>query len=479
MNIYDQRNLSMLIDFYELTMSNNYYINNNDKIAIFDLFYRKNPDNGGFVIYCGLTQVIEYINNINFTKEDINYLESLKIFNQKFLDYLSNFKFTGDIYSVKEGTVIYPNTPILIVKAPIIQACLIETMLLLIINHQSLIATKTNRIVYATKNQDIYEMGARRAQGFDAAIYGSRAAYIAGTKASATLYASKAFNIPTIGTMAHSWIQYYDNEYEAFKIYAQTYYNNCILLIDTYDVLKSGIINAIKINKEILIPKNTYLKAVRIDSGDLAYLSKKVRQILDDAKMYNTKIIVSGSINEFLIHSLNSQNAKIDAFGVGENLITSTSDPILGCVYKLVAIQKDNKIYPKIKLSETPQKIVTPGYKTLYRIYNKDNISQYDIISKNNEIVNYDTTLKYEQKPWQQYKIDPQHTIVKLHHQIYNQGKQVYPNYTIDQIREYLQEQLKTITIEEKRFSNPHIHKIDLTLDIYNDKIKLLTNYEK
>lgn len=345
-----ERNLSMLMDYYEFTMANGYFANGlQDQEVVFDMFYRKNPDNGGYVVSAGLEQLIQYIQDLHFTETDIEFLRNKGTFNEGFLNYLKNYRFSGSIYAVPEGTIVYPNTPIVTVKAKIIDAQLIETMLLLTINHQSLIATKASRIVYAAKERPVMELGARRAHGYDAAHYGARAAYIGGVSATATTSADEVLGVPAIGTMAHSWIQLFDSEYEAFKAYAKAYPDSCSLLIDTYDVLKSGLPNAIKLAKEILEPNGKRLAGVRIDSGDLSYLSKECRRMLDEAFMQDCKIIVSNSIDEYLIRSLDQQGAKIDSFGIGERLITSKSDPVFGGVYKLAAVKKGEEWIPRIK----------------------------------------------------------------------------------------------------------------------------------
>ena len=474
-----KKNLTMLMDFYELTMANGYLLNSSEEdIAVFDLFYRKNPDHASFSIACGLQQVIEYINDLHFTDDDIKFLNNLGIFDRKFLDYLKEFKFTGNIYAVKEGTIVYPNTPLITVEAPILQAQLIETALLLIINHQTLIASKANRIVRAAKDCQVFEFGARRAHSFDAAIYGARAAYIGGVTATATVLAGQMFNIPLIGTMAHSWVQYFEDEYLAFKKYAEVYSDNCVLLIDTYNVLKSGILNAIKVHNEILKPLGKSLKGVRIDSGDLAYLSKKVRKVLDDNGLLDTKIIVSNSVDEELINSLTIQNACIDSYGVGERLITSKSEPVLGGVYKLVAIKHNNDYIPKIKVSESITKITNPSFKKLYRVYNKNNKGRYDVLALHDEIIDNDTIFKNELKPYKNYMLDDNSTIKLLTTDIFISGELVYNTPTIEQIKEYFNEQLETVFDEEKRFQYAQQHPVDLTNNLYQLKVSLLKEYE-
>lgn len=369
----NDKKLSLVTDFYELTMSNGYFENNmQNTIAYFDVFFRQIPDNGGYVIYSGLEQVVNYIENLKFDDDDINYLKSLNKFSDGFLKYLKSFKFTGDVWGIPEGTVVFPNEPLITVKAPIIEAQLLETMLLMLVNHQSLIATKASRIVLAAKGRPVMEFGSRRAHSVDAAVLGSRAAIIGGCIGTSCTYTAKEFGTIASGTMAHSFIQSFDSEYDAFKAYAELYPDDCTLLIDTYDTLGSGIVNAIKVFNDVLLPKGFRPKAVRLDSGDLAYLSKKVRSILDEAGFEDCKICVSNSLDENLISSLLDQGAQIDSFGVGENLITSKSNPVFGGVYKLCALEKDGKIIPKIKISENTGKITNPGFKKVYRFYSKD-----------------------------------------------------------------------------------------------------------
>lgn len=369
----DTAKLNLVTDFYEITMSNCYFKNNlKDTIAYFDMFFRQIPDKGGYVICSGLEQIIEYVKNLQFNDDDISYLRNLNKFSDTFLNYLSNFKFTGDIWAIPEGTVVFPNEPLLTVRAPIIEAQILETMLLLLINHQCLIATKASRIVTSAKGRPVMEFGARRAHSIDAAVLGARAAVIGGCVGTSCTYTAKTFGTIASGTMAHSFIQSFDSEYNAFKAYAEMYPDDCTLLIDTYDTLNSGIINAIKVFNEVLVPNGYRPKAVRLDSGDLAYLSKKIRNILDNAGFKDCKICVSNSLDEFLITSLLEQGAKIDSFGVGENLITAKSDPVFGGVYKLSAVEVNNKIIPKIKISDNPVKITNPGFKKVYRFYSKN-----------------------------------------------------------------------------------------------------------
>lgn len=478
----DKRKLSLVMDFYELTMSNSYFLSQKEnQKAVFDVFYRNNPDNASYAIYCGLEQIIEYIQNLHFDREDIEYLASLNIFDSKFLEYLTNFSFKGDLYSFKEGSIIYPNEPIITVVAPLIDCQLIETMLLICFNHQSLIASKANRLVLASKNREIADFGARRSHGVDAAIYGARASYIGGASATATLLASKMFNIPYIGTMAHSYIMSFDSEYEAFLNYAKTYPDNCVLLIDTYDVIHSGILNAIKVAKDYLIPHGYNLKGVRIDSGDLAYLSKKVREILNKHGLFKTRITVSNALDEIKIASLIEQEARIDSFGVGENLITSKSSPVFGGVYKLVAIEENGKLKPSIKISETLEKINNPGLKEVYRIYSKkDKRAIADLITLKDEEVNLDQPYRFidEKKPWKtMYFEDCYHE--KLQHQIFKQGELVYSVPSIDEVKNYVRYQVNNLLWEEeKRFELPHTHYLDYSPSFYDLKMSLIKQHK-
>lgn len=480
--VEDNRNLTMLMDFYELTMSNGYFVKGlkNQKV-VFDMFYRKNPDNGGFVIFAGLEQFIKYVQNLSFSDNDIEYLRSKRIFNEEFLEYLRNFKFTGDIYAVPEGTVVYPNTPLVTVVAPLIDAQLIETMLLLTVNHQSLIATKANRIVRAAGKASVMEFGARRAQGGDGAIYGSRACYIGGVGSTATVIADEMFGVPAVGTMAHSFVQFFDSEYEAFKTYAEVYPDACVLLIDTYSVLESGVINAIRVAKEVLEPMGKRLKGVRIDSGDLAYLTKKVRKILDANGCEDCSIVVSNSIDEYTIASLNEQGAKIDSYGVGERMITAKSQPVFGGVYKLAAVEKENGIFePKIKISENVEKITTPGFKSLWRIYDKETgYGIADVITFADEVIDDSQPYAYmdEKKPWKRRKFT-NFTCEKLQKQIFKDGELVYELPHIKDIQQRVKYQMDTtVWPEEQRFENPHTHYVDLSMKLYETKQMLLEKF--
>lgn len=480
--IKDERNLTMLMDFYELTMSNGYFVKGfKDKKVVFDMFYRRNPDEGGFVICAGLEQFVKYVQNLSFSDDDIEYLRERKMFDDEFLKYLKEFEFKGDIYAIPEGTIVYPNTPLVTIVAPLIDAQLLETMLLLTINHQSLIATKANRIARAAGKASVMEFGARRAQGSDAAIYGARACYIGGVGATATTISDEMFGVPAVGTMAHSFVQFFDNEFEAFKAYAEVYPDACVLLIDTYSVLGSGVKNAVRVAKEVLEPMGKRLKGVRIDSGDLAYLTKKVRKILDDSGCEDCTIVVSNSIDEYLINSLNEQGARIDSYGVGERMITAKSEPVFGGVYKLAAVEcEDGSFEPKIKVSENVEKITNPGFKTVWRIYDKD--SGYgiaDVVTFADETINPDEPYPYmdEIKPWKRRSFT-NFRCEKLQNQIFKDGKLVYELPTLKEIQKKVKTQLATtVWPEEQRFENPHIHYVDLSMKLYETKHKLLEKY--
>ena len=470
-----KRNITLLMDFYELTMSNGYFINNlKDDIAVFDLFYRKNPDEAAYSIFVGLEDIINYILNLHFDDEDINYLKSLNIFNDNFLNYLRNFKFSGDLYAFKEGSIVYPNVPLVTVVAPLIDCQLLETALLATVNHETLIATKANRIVLASKGRSVSDFGARRAHNIDSALYGAKAAYIGGVNSTATTLAGQLFNIPVSGTMAHSWVMAFDNEYEAFLSYAKLYPSNTILLIDTYDVINSGLKNAIKVAKDYLIPNGYKLKGVRIDSGDLAYLSKKTRKILDENGLNDTIIIASNSLDEYKISSLIEQGAKLDSFGVGENLITSKSDPVFGGVYKLAGIYKNNVLEPKIKISATLEKITNPSFKEVYRLYNDENKAIGDLLTLKNEIIDENTQIVDPLKP--RKKLDlKQFKIKKMHHKIFEKGKLIYEIPSILDTRNYVRYQIDNeLWDEEKRFVLPHTHYLDFSKALYDLKIKLI-----
>ncbi len=479
-NIRDERNLSMLMDFYELTMSNGYFVNGlSDTIVYFDMFFRKNPEEAGFSIVAGLEQFIDFVKNLKFTVEDIEYLRSKRILSEEFLQYLLNFKFSGDIYAIPEGTPVFPNEALVTVKAKIIDAQLIETMMLLTINHQSLIATKANRIVRASEGRPVLELGARRAQGSDGALMGARACYIGGVAGTATAMAETMFGVPATGTMAHSWIQLFRDEYTAFETYAKTYPDACTLLVDTYNVIKSGIPNAIKVSKNILEPMGKRLKAIRLDSGDLAYLSKKVRSMLDESGLTDCKIIASNSLDEYIITELLNQGAKIDIFGVGERMVTAKSEPVFGGVYKLVAVEEDERVVPRIKLSENEEKIINPGYKMVWRLYDKDTHKAIaDVITLSEEVI--DETLPYTIFDpvliWKKKKITNFYA-KKLQVPIFLNGECVYKLPGVEEIKSYCENQVDSIWEEVKRFSNPHKYYVDLSKELWSVKQELIDRY--
>ncbi|MDY3792722.1 MAG: nicotinate phosphoribosyltransferase [Oscillospiraceae bacterium] len=472
----NERNLTLLTDFYELTMGNGYLENGiGDNICCFDLYFRKVPDNGGFAVMCGLEQAIDYIKNLRFSEEDIKFLREKKIFSERFLDYLKNFKFTCDIWAVPEGTPVFPNEPLIIVKGPAIQAQLVETMLLLCINHQSLIATKAARIVKAADGRPVMEFGSRRAQGFDGAVYGARAAYIGGCCGTACTISDKEMGTPALGTMAHSWVQMFDSELEAFRAYAKCYPNSCTLLVDTYNVLKSGIPNAITVFGELKAAGHKPA-GIRIDSGDITYLTKKARKMLDEAGFPEAKICISNSLDEYIIQDILRQGAKIDSFGVGERLITSRSEPVFGGVYKLTAAEKNGELIPKIKLSENVTKITTPDFKELWRFYDKstgkamaDLITCYgEEIDDSKPITIFDPDHPYKKKTLTDF------TAKKLHVKIFDKGECVYTSPTDTEIRSFCAAQLDTLWDEVKRFENPHEYYVDLSKKLWDKKNELL-----
>ena len=474
-----KRNLTLVMDLYELTMSYNYFKQGNkDQYVYFDMFYRNNPNHGGYSIFAGLQQLIECINDLHFSQGDITYLRSLHKFDEDFLLYLQDFHFTGSIYAIREGTPIFPNEPLVTVKAKCIEAQLIETLLLVTINHQSLIATKANRIVREAKDRAVLEFGGRRAQGYDGAVYGARAAYIGGVAGSATVAAGKLFNIPVVGTMAHSFVQSFDTEYEAFEAYANIYPDSCTLLVDTYNTMQSGVPNAIRVAKEVLHPMGKKLLGIRLDSGDMAYLSKQARALLDEAGLYDTKITVSNSLDEYLIRSLLAQDAKIDSFGVGENLIVSQSSPVFGGVYKLAAITCGDKIVPKIKISENTEKITNPGYKRLYRLFdNKSNKAIADVLALYDQHLSssQDITIYHQEHAWKCKTISANtYSIEELQVPIFMDGKQVYEQSDVKQIREYSRQQKERFWDEIFRLEFPHEYYVDLTKELFDLKIKML-----
>ncbi|WP_174884165.1 nicotinate phosphoribosyltransferase [Merdimmobilis hominis] len=474
-----KRNLSLLTDFYELTMSNGYFLNGmRDRVAVFDMFFRTVPDNGGFAIFAGLEQLVEYLENLSFSEEDIEYLREQGQFSDAFLEYLANFEFACDIWAPKEGTPIFPGEPVVVVKGPLIQTQLVETMVLLTINHQSLIATKTNRMIRAAGGRAIFEFGSRRAQGYDAAVLGARASYIGGCAATACVLAGRRYGIPVVGTMAHSWVQSFDSEYEAFKSYAELYPDSCTLLVDTYNVIKSGVPNAIRVFNEVLLPKGFRPKGIRIDSGDIAYLSKRARAMLDEAGFADVKITASNSLDEYLIRDLILQGAKVDLFGVGENLITSKSAPVFGGVYKLAAVQEQEggEFIPKIKVSESVEKITTPGFKRLYRLYDKENGKALaDYITLYDETVDDSKPLAIfdQHAPWKKQTLE-NYVSRPLLEPIFSKGKLVYTLPSLDEVKAYCTEQVNTLWDEVTRFENPHTYYVDLSQKLWDMKYNLL-----
>lgn len=478
----DKRNLSMLSDFYEMTMSNGYFVQEEKSGRVaFDLFFRRNPDHSGYSVFAGLEQIVDYILHLHFDDGDIAYLRSCGIFEVKFLEYLRGFRFSGDLYSFPEGTIMYPNEPIITVVAPLIEAQIVETFLLLQVNHQSLIATKASRLMNAAKGRSVSDFGARRAHNADAATYGARAAYIGGVDGTSNLLAAKDFGIPVSGTMAHSWVMVFDNEFEAFRKYAEVYPDSTLLLVDTYDVLKSGVPNAIRVAHEVLEPLGKRLKGIRIDSGDLAYLSRKARAMLDEAGLPDCKIVASNSLDEYTIHSLIAQGAQIDIFGVGERLMTSKSDPVFGAVYKLSAVEKGGEFMPKIKISENVEKITNPGLKKVYRIYDKTGKAVADLIAKAEERVDMTKPFRYvdPSAPWRQRTFE-NCTAKELQVPVIRKGKLVYELPSLNEIRAYVKKQLDgEIWSEEQRFENPHVHYVDMTPDYYDMKFELLHQLQK
>ena len=483
MRVNDKLNLTMLCDFYELTMGNGYFEKGyKDRITYFDLFFRRCPDGGGFAIAAGLEQIIQYIQELRFDPQDIEYLRGRNIFTEDFLAYLADFKFTGDIWAVPEGTVVFPQEPIITVRAPAIEAQLIETYLLLCVNHQSLIATKANRVVRAAQGRTVLEFGSRRAQGADAAMLGARAAYIGGCHGTACTISDQLFGVRAGGTMAHAWVQMFDTEYEAFKAYVEMYPTNATLLVDTYNTLKSGVPNAIRVFNEVLKPMGITKCGIRLDSGDMAYLTQKARQMLDEAGWTECQISVSNSLDEYIIQDVLRQGAKIDMFGVGERLITARSEPVFGGVYKLVAVEhEDGTVQPKIKISENVGKITTPHYKKLYRFIGNDTgkaiadyLCVYDEVvddSKDIEIFDPDATWKT--------KVVYNYTAKELQVPIFKDGKLVYKCPTLEEIRTYCMEQVDMLWDEIKRFDNPQNYYVDLSQKLWDIKYGLLKNNSK
>lgn len=472
----DNYNLTMLTDFYEVTMANGYFqsdIRNHE--AVFDMFFRRVPDDGGFAIMAGVEQLITYMKNLKFTDEDIDYLRSKNSFSEEFLEYLRNFKFTCDVWAVPEGTPIFPHEPIVTVKGPIIQAQFVETFILLTINHQTLIATKSNRIVRAAQGRPVMEFGTRRAQGASAAIDGARASYIAGCAGTACTIADRDYHVPALGTMAHSWVQTFDTEYEAFREYTRIYPDNAVLLIDTYNVLKSGLPNAIRVFKE-LKPKKM---GVRIDSGDIAYLTKRCRKILDENGLEECSIVISNSLDEYLIRDVIMEGAQIDSFGVGERLITSKSEPVFGGVYKLAAVERNGEMVPKMKISENVEKITNPGFKHVYRLFEKEsNKAIADVITMEGETIPeqdgyeiFDPNAIWKKKSLKNFYVR------SLLVQIFDKGECVYESPSLDEIRRYCKDQIETLWEETLRFENPQTYYVDLSKKLWSIKQDILHRY--
>lgn len=478
MNSNEKLNMTMLCDFYELTMSNGYFSSGmRDRICYFDVFFRNVPDGGGFAIAAGLEQVVRYIEGLHFTDDDIAYLRGRGLFSEEFLDYLRHFSFTGDIFAVPEGTPIFPREPILTVRAPAIEAQLIETYVLLILNHQSLIATKANRVVRAAQGCRVLEFGSRRAQGAQGAILGARATYIGGCDGTACTISDQLYGVPAGGTMAHSWVQMFDSEYEAFKTYCELYPTNATLLVDTYNTLKSGVPNAIRAFNEVLKPRGITKCGIRLDSGDMTYLTKKARKMLDEAGWTGCEISVSNSLDEYIIQDLLRQGAQIDMFGVGERLITARSEPVFGGVYKLVAIEHaDGTVEPKIKISENVGKITNPHFKKLYRFYGNDTgkaIADYlcvhdETVDDSRDIEIFDPEATWKRKTVYNF------TARELQVPIFLGGKLVYDLPSLKDIRAYCKEQVETLWDEVKRFDNPHTYYVDLSQKLWDIKYALL-----
>ncbi len=478
MDRQERRNLSMLFDFYEMTMSGGYFrLGMQDRVTYFDVFFRRVPDGGGFAIAAGLEQLVDYIRNLRFDEEDIAYLRSKNLFGEDFLDYLRRFRFTGDIWAVPEGTPVFPGEPLVTVRAPASQAQLIETYALLAINHQSLIATKANRVVRAAQGRTVLEFGSRRAQGADGAIVGARAAYIGGVHGTACAISDQLYGVPAAGTMAHSWVQMFDTQYEAFKTYCEIYPTNAVLLVDTYNTLKSGVPDAIRAFNEVLKPRGITKCGIRLDSGDIAYLTKEARKMLDEAGWQSCTISASNALDENLITDLLLQGARIDCFGVGERLITARSEPVFGCVYKLAAVEdKDGTIRPKIKISENVAKITTPHYKKLYRFYGNDTgkaIADYmtvhdETVDDSRPLTIFDPDATWKKKEVYDF------TARELQVPVFRGGELVYDLPSLPQIRAYCLQQVDTLWEEVKRFDNPHKYYVDLSQKLWNVKHGLL-----
>ena len=478
MDRQERRNLSMLFDFYEMTMSGGYFrLGMQDRVTYFDVFFRRVPDRGGFAIAAGLEQLVDYIRDLHFDEEDIAYLRSKNLFGEDFLDYLRQFRFTGDIWAVPEGTPVFPGEPLVTVRAPASQAQLIETYALLAINHQSLIATKANRVVRAAQGRTVLEFGSRRAQGADGAIVGARAAYIGGVHGTACAVSDQLYGVPAAGTMAHSWVQMFDTQYEAFKTYCEIYPTNAVLLVDTYNTLKSGVPDAIRAFNEVLKPRGITKCGIRLDSGDIAYLTKEARKMLDKAGWQSCTISASNALDENLITDLLLQGARIDCFGVGERLITARSEPVFGCVYKLAAVEDgDGTIRPKIKISENVAKITTPHFKKLYRFYGSDTgkaIADYmtvhdETVDDSRPLTIFDPDATWKKKEVYDF------TARELQVPVFRKGELVYKLPSLPEIRAYCLKEVDTLWEEVKRFDNPHKYYVDLSQRLWDVKHGLL-----
>ena len=475
-----ERNLTLLTDYYEFTMINGYFhAGIQEKVAVFDVFFRRVPEDGGFAIFAGLQQIIEYINSLSFTEEDIDYFRRKGCFSEEFFDFLRNFKFCCDVWSIREGTPIFPNEPIITVRGPLQQVQMVETMLLVTFNFETLIATKASRLIRAAQGRTIVEFGSRRAQGYDGAMLGARAAYIAGCAGTACTISDRMMGVPASGTMAHSWVQAFESEYEAFKAYAETYPDNCCLLVDTYNVLKSGVPNAIRVFNEVVLPRGFRPKSIRLDSGDLAYLSKKARKMLDDAGFSDVKIMASNSLDEYIIRDILDQGGKVDSFGVGERLITAKSDPVFGGVYKLAAVEQDGELIPKIKVSENVEKITNPGFKVPWRLYERETGKAIaDVITLYGEVIDesepyeiFDPSYTWKRKIVENFVAKP------LQVPIFEKGQCVYESPSLQEIQQFCKEQIDTLWEEVRRFEHPHKYYVDLSQNLWDMKHALLEKY--
>ncbi|MFT8901673.1 nicotinate phosphoribosyltransferase [Liquorilactobacillus nagelii] len=476
----ETRNLTLLLDFYELTMANGFLQENPEKIGYFDLYFRKVPDQGGVVIYTGLAQVIKYLSNLNFSDSDIEYLRDLETFDDKFLSYLKNFEFKCDVWSMKEGTPAFPNEPLLTVRGPILQVQLLETMLLNIVNHESLIATKARRVCMVAHGRPVMEFGSRRAQGADAATYGARAAVIGGCSGTANVLSAKQFGLKPLGTMAHSWVQSFESEEAAFAAWMRVYPHNCLLLVDTYDVLKSGVPHAIEIFKQLKSQGITGPFGIRIDSGDITYLTKQARKMLDQAGFSEAKITISNALDEDVIQNVLEEGAQVDSFGVGEKLITAASDPVLSGVYKLVAIQEADQLIPKIKLSNTVEKTTIPGFKHPYRMYDEHGKARGDLlllasekIRQNSTIYNSDPNKTIQTRRLKKWQLKP------LHQQIYAEGKLIYQQPATLAVKHYSKEKINELPEACLRLKNPDTYDVFWSKQVRQLRTKMINEFTK